>query len=423
MNTLVKNSARLLSANVVAQVIGLVIYPILTRLYAPEDFGLLTYVLNIGGILIILSTAEYQNAIVLAKTKDEAKALVQLSGLILFGFVVVISCLAPFTGVIATLVNEQQLSQIVGYILPFIIILMGLWNILNMYYTYSQRFAAISQYKMSQSIITAGSKLAFGYGGILHMGLLYSTLIGLFASLVASIATHWKMIRELAHFDWPLIHQVARTYRSFPLFSLPRSLVNVLGAAVPALMLTPVYGLADMGYLSMALTLAFLPVSLIVNSFQQVLYQQVADRVNHRQSILSLLTRINRTTLYIVIPFFTGLWFILPWLAGWLLGDSYTISGHYIRWMLPWLVFTCLNGMICFVVDVFMQQRIGLIFECVILALRIIGLAIGMILKNFEYAVIGYCLLTAVALLVQLIWFYFLIRRYERTEVKAYTTD
>ncbi|MGN1239473.1 MAG: oligosaccharide flippase family protein, partial [Paludibacteraceae bacterium] len=62
---LVRNSAKLLSANVIAQAIGLLVYPILTRLYSPEDFGLLNLFLSIGGVLVLLSTAEYQYAIVL----------------------------------------------------------------------------------------------------------------------------------------------------------------------------------------------------------------------------------------------------------------------------------------------------------------------------------------------------------------------
>ena len=58
----VRNFSKLLSANVVAQVIGLVVYPILTRMYAPEDFGLLNLLLSISGVLVIFSTAEYYNA-------------------------------------------------------------------------------------------------------------------------------------------------------------------------------------------------------------------------------------------------------------------------------------------------------------------------------------------------------------------------
>ena len=69
----VRNFTKLLSANVVAQVIGLVVYPILTRMYAPEDFGLLNLFLSIGGVLAILSTAEYYYAIVLPKEEKDAE--------------------------------------------------------------------------------------------------------------------------------------------------------------------------------------------------------------------------------------------------------------------------------------------------------------------------------------------------------------
>ena len=74
----VRNFTKLLSANVVAQVIGLVVYPILTRIYAPEDFGLLNLFLSIGGILVILSTAEYYNAIVLPEKKEDGLSVVSL---------------------------------------------------------------------------------------------------------------------------------------------------------------------------------------------------------------------------------------------------------------------------------------------------------------------------------------------------------
>lgn len=58
MKDIWKNSAQLLSANVVAQAIGLLVYPILTRLYSPDDFGLFNLFLSIGGILVLCSTAE-----------------------------------------------------------------------------------------------------------------------------------------------------------------------------------------------------------------------------------------------------------------------------------------------------------------------------------------------------------------------------
>lgn len=412
MNALVKNSARLLSANVIAQAIGLIVYPILTRLYSPEDFGLLNLVMSIGSILVILSTADYQNAIVIANTDKQSKALAQLSGCILLVFVAVIGLFATLSGHIARWFNVAQLERVYWFI-PIYVLLSGLWNILNMYLTKHEQFAPISRYKIGQNIFTIGSKLSFGYAGVLHFGLLFATLLGPLVALGYILVYIWKHVSTDWKWDKNAICEVAVSYRQFPMFSLPRSLVNIFGASLPAIMLSPWFSLADLGFFSMALTLAFLPISLIVGSIQQVLYQQVAERVNQRQSIRSLLGRINYTTLLIVIPLFAGLYFILPWLTSWLLGETYCVSGEYIRWMLPWLVFTCLNGTICYVADVFMQQRKGLLYESLILLLRLVGLGGGILLGTFEYAVAGYCCMSAVAMLIQLIWFYSLIRHYE----------
>ena len=79
----VQNVGKLLSANVVAQVIGLVVYPILSRMYAPEDFGLLNLFLSIGNVLVVLSLVDYYYAIVLPKQERHAVALVHVSSLAL----------------------------------------------------------------------------------------------------------------------------------------------------------------------------------------------------------------------------------------------------------------------------------------------------------------------------------------------------
>ena len=76
---LVRNSAKLISANAIAQAIGLLVYPILSRLYTPEDFGLLNLFLGIGGLLVLLSTAEYQYAILLPKEERKSKGAFQVA--------------------------------------------------------------------------------------------------------------------------------------------------------------------------------------------------------------------------------------------------------------------------------------------------------------------------------------------------------
>ncbi len=76
MQAVVKNTARLFSANVVSQVVGFLVYPLLTRLYSSSDFGLLNLFVSIGGVLVLIATADYQYAIVLPKDKERVRARV-----------------------------------------------------------------------------------------------------------------------------------------------------------------------------------------------------------------------------------------------------------------------------------------------------------------------------------------------------------
>ena len=74
-SALFRNVGKLLSANVLAQVIGILVYPVLTRIYRPEDFALFNLFVSIAGVLTLIATAEYHYAIVLPKSEQHAKAL------------------------------------------------------------------------------------------------------------------------------------------------------------------------------------------------------------------------------------------------------------------------------------------------------------------------------------------------------------
>lgn len=417
----VRNVGKLLSANVIAQALGLIIYPILTRLYAPEDFGLLNLFASVGGVLILLSTMEYQYAILLAKEKRLAIAAAQLSAVLAFLWALIIVLLMPFSDRIAAFFHvEQPVSNL--WWLPLFVLGGAGWNIVNMCLTRTKDFSLISTYKVSNSLLLALGKLGFGWGGVTSVGLIVSTAVAsVFSLLLVSLARVRKWWSRLISVRWSDIREVAAQYKKFPLFSLPRALVNSLGIALPPLLLVPVFGLTDMGFFSMAIALSFAPISLIVNSLQQVLFQKVTERVHSNQPIRRMLLRLTLLTLAVVIPFFMLLYYPLPWITEWLLGDEWRLSGEYIRWLLPWLVMVCLNGPICFVADVFMAQGTGLIYECAILLARMAGLGVGIYFRRFDYAVMGYMIASTLVLIAQQIWFYRLIAKYERTRQESDT--
>ncbi len=409
-----KNSAKLLTANVVAQAIGLVVYPILTRLYSPDDFGLLNLFLSIGGVLVILATAEYQYAIVLPKEEKQGVACVHIGLFTTLCLTALCALTIPFSTPIANLFSTPNLADW-WWLMPIFVLVSALWTLLNYWYTRQKCFGQISAYQVTQSSVGALAKIGFGVVGTTSFGLIVSSIIAPFVALVANICINFKQkLSELLHIDRSVCRAVAREYANFPKFSLPRALVNSVSCNLPILLLTPFFSLTEIGYFGMAVTLAFTPISLITKSLYQVFFQRTTECVNQHASIAPFFSKLIRNTLLMVVPTFALLYFALPTLTGWLLGDGWQISGKYIQLMLPWLAVGCIGNTIGYIPDIFMQQKISAIIEVVYCALRVVALLVGIWAQSFPVAIFCYSMVCCIVVVGQIIWYIHLTARYEK---------
>ena len=415
----VRNFTKLLSANVVAQVMGLVVYPILTRIYAPEDFGLLNLFLSIGNVLVVLSLADYYYAIVLPKQEKDAIALTHVSLVLLLITTFFVALSVLLSKPISVLFKSPGL---VGYywMMPLYVLVMGAWNILNYWYIREKAFGRISGYQISQSLLSAGGKIGLGYTGTLQGGMIYSVVLAPLVSLLTSTALSFrKTLRPLLKWSWGDIRNQTREYRNFPLFVLPRSFINVLASQLPILLLTPFFGSKYVGLLSMALLFGYTPIGTITRALYQVLYQHTTERVHSSKKIGDVFWRFMGYGSCVIIPVFVMIALVLPDLSAWLLGEEWRVVGEYIRWMLPWLYFSLLTGSTCYLSDVFMQQKKGLFFEILLAVCRVAGLCVGIVTKDFMVAIAAYSVGTAIAVLAQLVWLVSLVRRYDNSLVKT----
>ena len=416
----VRNFTKLLSANVVAQVIGLVVYPILTRIYAPEDFGLLNLFLSIGNILVVLAIADYYYAIVLPKEEKYAVALTHIS-LLLLGITTILVALSVFfSSPISMLFKSPKLADYY-YLMPFYVLSIGMWNVLNYWYIRTKSFGKISTYQVSQSVLSASGKIGFGYVGVLQGGMIYSIVIAPIVSLVSSIcfSARKKLLTPLRNISLQEMWECGKEYKNFPLFVLPRSFINVLAGQLPVLLLTPFFGAKYVGLLSMAVLLAYMPIGTISRAIYQVLYQNTTERVHASERIGNVFWRFVVYSSALIIPIFVALYFVLPTITSWLLGEEWRVVGEYIRWMLPWLYISLLTGSTCYLSDVFMKQKMGLFFEILLALCRVIGLLMGILTRNFTVAIAAYSIGTAVAVLAQLLWLTTLVRRYDNSLVQV----
>lgn len=410
----ITNSMKLLSSNAIAQTVGLLIYPLLTRIYAPEDFGLANLFLSIGGIVTLFATAEYQYAIMLPKSDHKATACFHTGFFI--ALIVTLLCLftVPFATPIAHLFNAPALSDWY-FLLPVFVFVSALWVLLNYWYTRHKKFTHISTYQLTQSFFGAGSKYGLGLLNFTGSGLIISAVLAPILSLIISISTAFKKtLKPLLTLDKTASKTVAKEYSNFPKYALPRSIINNFSGNLPILLLTPFFGLSLIGFFGMALTLAFRPINMISSSLHQVFFQRTAEHVQNKKTILPFFRKFIRNTTLIVVPSFAALYFVLPWLTEWLLGEGWRVTGEYIQIMLPWLLMSSLVAPICYLSDIFQKQKIALIFEILLVSSRIIGILIGVYVGDFRTALIGYSVGSAAVIFAQLVWHMSLVVKYER---------
>lgn len=409
-----KNSAILLMANVVSQLLGIVFYPILTRIYSPDDFGLLNLFGSIAGILTLCSTAEYQYSIMLPKSRKSAVACFHVGFLILLFTTSLCFVSVLFGKPIASVFNAPDLAKYY-WLMPFYVFGIGLWTLLNYWFTRNKRFKDISIYLVSQSGWNGLIKYFMGIGGALHIGLILGTVLAPFISILMIIkkSIH-TVLKPLFVWDRGECQSVAATYANFPKYSLPRALVNNVSLNLPVLLLTPFFGTSIIGLFGMAVTLSFRPISMIAGSLYQSFYQKFTENVHQNMPIYPLYRKYIRMTLLVVIPFFVLLYPVLPFLSGWFLGEEWIVAGEYIRILLPWLAGTLLLGPFSFLLDIFQKQKLGMFYEVIYLILRFIGLMIGVWMKDFKLAILLYSLISLFMLIVLWVYYHVLLIRYEK---------
>ena len=408
-----KFSVVLLSSNAIAQAIGFVAYPIITRLYSPEIFGMFNLFLSIVTILTLLTTGQYELAILLPESEKKATALFQLSvmltvGVALFFFIII----SLFGKNIIALFHKEELVSLLPY-LPLYLLLWGFWQTLNYYFVRQKKYYSISAYNITQSVTGGGMKCLFGFKGFLAFGLVWGQLLGQFLATSISFISGRSVLKQLKQWDSREIAAVAKIYSNFPKFQLSNELLNVFAGNLPVLLLSFYFEIGKIGLFSLALTVGMAPVILFSNSVYQVLFRKVSEQVQNKEKILNICFAFGKMCLIFILPFFVLFMFLPNNFFALLFGAKWTGVGFYLKLMLPWLFLVVLHASLCFVPNLFFRQKMAIVIEIISVTIRIISLFLGAYLRNFDLAVGLFCGASALMMAMKLTWYFLLAKKYE----------
>ena len=288
-----------------AQLIPVMIAPILSRIYSPEEFGRLALYLAIIQILGSLSTGRYELAILLPK---EEKRGVQLTLISIF-FTVVVS----FISLIVVLVYNTELAVLLGdpkldvwlYLVPVSVLMVGVFNALNYYNTRVKKFKNIARANIYKSSGGGVVQLVLGGLKLTSGGLILGQTLSHFFGNIRLSKTLLENKKTILDSKIPELKDLAKRYIDFPKFSMWGIFLNSLSANVINMFVSRVFSLSTVGFYSLAYRYLGLPSTLVGNAFSQVYMVEASEsrrkKGNAKEEFLGVLKKLSVVSLLFLI--------------------------------------------------------------------------------------------------------------------------
>jgi len=372
-----RNMLIVMSGTVIAQVIGFLVTPIISRMFSPADFGILG---SFNAIVIIISagiTLDYSQAIMLPKEKNDALHLLLLSLIATFS----ISLLC----VLACLVAPDRLMGFMkatnARVLPlfvFATLVTGFNVAVQGWCVRIKAFRHTAASQVIRSLSSNGMQIGAGLARTGPFGLIVS---GVLADLFASLNLLRALLADLRTFDHVIslerMKQLAKKYRDFPLYSASQDVINAASNGLPVLILTHFFGVGVAGAYVFGIRLLIKPTGLITRALRQVLFQRASERQHEGGRLLPLY--VKTTVALFALGLLPTVVLILwsPSIFAFVFGAQWYTAGEYARSLIVWVLFAFCNVPAVLFARLVRIQRTVFVYNVALLAARMAVLVIG----------------------------------------------
>jgi len=377
MSKFLSNVLTLFSATVLGQIIGIIVSPVLSRLYSPADFGVFQLFFSISGLIAVVACFSYQSAINLTK-KDEDAA----------NIVVLCLCLILATSVFSTLffsVFSENIEQFLNapglsvylFLIPVAIIANSVAYVLGSWLSRRQQFGIIAKGNLYSSITGKSSSIGLGILSPSPFGLIFGTIINDATIVLVSLRKTWEDFPIFRRVSFKKIGELTKRYKKFPQYGAISSLTSHGASQAIPFMLAFSFSTVIVGYYAMAFVIIKLPSKLMGNSLSTIFYQKACDEKNRTGSISRIVASVHRRLISMGMFICLILMIIGPELFAFVLGTQWSTAGVYAQILAPWIFVVFISTPLSSIFAVFEKQGASLGFNVMLLITRIVVIAIG----------------------------------------------
>lgn len=324
----VRNTFILISGTVIAQLIPIALQPILRRVYAVEDFGVMAVYLSTFGILSVIASGRYEMAIVLPEKDEDAKHLLFLSFIINGSFsLLLFLCVLLFKTPIIEFMAFPEPMYFWIYFIPLSVFLFSSYRTMNYWLVRKKKFRAASYNKVFRRGGEGSVQLGMGWMNMAK-GLLSGVIVG---KVFYNITCLFQLLKSGFTFrgiNKGDLKKVAREFKDYPLYNAGPALLNILSLQLPILLINGFFSEEYTGYFDLSKQMLTVPISLISVSLSQVLMQDISERRIKSKPIKKHFFKISGLLLLIAV---VGGSIILLWgedLFTFIFGEEWLVSGE-----------------------------------------------------------------------------------------------
>lgn len=382
----------LTTGTVLAQAIGYLITPFLTRIYTTEDFGDFGMYMRAIGFLSTLATVRYELAIPLPKQDSHSFLLYRLS----LRIALYMLSISLIIGILYGLLQPSDqfgLAFIVITVLSSFFVVFS--NIGTNWAIRMKHFKSISMSKMVNSISSNGLKWIFGLTGLGSLGLLLGSLVGYILSCLpfskefTNVSNRMKPFRSESK---TLL--LSRQYKEFPYVSLPHALIDMGRDLVVATLIIAFFSKSIFGSYSHSYAMMRLPLIIVGTSIGQVFYNRCSEMINNGKEIYTLLRKTILILLSLSIIPFGLIFFFGEEIFAFVFGEKWADSGRFSEIMSLWLLLNFVMSPISNIPMILKRQKAYFVFGLISTVLQlgffsILPLIIGNTVQDFENILYG----------------------------------
>ena len=375
----------LLTGGALAQLVPLLLGPVLARLFSPEAFGLFTAFATIAASVAVVACARYEYALPMAHDDAEAAALLSLALRIWVG---VVALSVPLAWVLHA---AGRLA--VAWALPLSVAATGLLQLLMMWSNRAEAYGALAASRFVQYAGAALLQVALGWwlwrGSAAGADAAWALVLGpviavaLAAPLLARTAPAggWSALwRVPGH----AMRSVARRYRDFPLLNTPHAFLGALQDALAVALLIAWSGEAAAGFWGLALRYLKAPATLVGTAVSQALYPRLTQSTpaEAQRAVRQVMALLGALALVLMLV----LLLMGPWLFATVFGAQWRDAGELARALAPYIAAHFVAAPLAVVTMAWQSQRwafrLALVGQAVFLLCLAWGLWTGGLLRG-----------------------------------------